>query len=209
MIQGGDVIEKEGTTEPESSRIPAEIVDGLYHKKGELAAARQEDNVNPDKLSSSCQFYIVQGKVWTEEELVVDQYKLNQAMNMMLQRPEFDSLRNVFLEIQNAQDFEKMNQLALSYKHEVEELMKVELDIEFEKERLDVYTSVGGTPHLDGDYTVFGRVVEGLDVVDKIAAVQTGQANRPMQPIHMTMEAEAVNKKEVTKLYGYEYPGSK
>ncbi len=208
MIQGGNVYEKEGTREPKEARIPAEIVDGLFHKKGELAAARQSDHVNPERVSSSCQFYIVQGKVYREEELTVDQVKLNQAISSMLQQDGYDSLRNQFIELQRAREFEKMNQLALEYKEECERVMNIELDKEFDQDRLEAYTTVGGTPHLDDAYTVFGRVVEGLDVVDKIAAVET-QGERPTELIYMTMELETVRKKAITKKYGYEYPDSK
>ncbi len=206
MLQGGDIYEKEGTQEPEDSKIPAEIVDELFHKKGELAAARQGDHMNPDRLSSSSQFYIVHGKVWSAEELTVDTYKLNQAMSAMLQQEGYDSLRGIFLELQNAKEFDKMTKLGMDHKDEVERVMNVELDKDFDGIRLAAYTTVGGTPHLDKDYTVFGRVVEGLDVIDKIASVQTSMGDRPVQPIYMTMEVEKVKKKEITKKYGYEYP---
>ncbi len=209
MIQGGNIYEKDGSTEPASARIPAEILPQFFHKKGELAAARQGDNANPERLSSSCQFYFVQGKVWTENELTVDQYKLNQACSAMLQREEFDSLRNVFLELQTAQQFDRMNQLALEIKDQVEEVMGVELDKEYDPTRLEAYTTVGGTPHLDDEYTVFGRIVEGIDVIDKIAAVETARGDKPIEPIHMTMEVEEVKKKEITKKYGYQYPETK
>ncbi len=209
MIQGGNVYEKEGTQEPQEARVPAEIVDGFFHKKGELAAARQSDQVNPQRMSSSCQFYIVHGKVYTEEELTVDQVKLNQAISSMLQRDGYDDLRNQFLELQQAREFDKMSQLALEYKEECEQVMNIELDREFDRDRLEAYTTVGGTPHLDDAYTVFGRVVEGLDVIDKIAAVETRPVDRPVQPIHMTMEVEEVRKKVITKKYGYVYADSK
>ena len=209
MIQGGDVYEKEGTREPADERVPAEIIEGLYHKRGELAAARQGDGVNPQRLSSSCQFYIVQGKVWTEAELTINQTKLNQAISQMLQREEYDSLRSAFLELQNAREFDKMNELALNYKDECESVMGIELDMEFDKDRLEIYTTVGGTPHLDNAYTVFGRVVEGMDVIDKIAAVETGQRDKPVEPVYMSMEVEEVKKKTITKKYGYEYPDAK
>lgn len=209
MIQGGNIYEKEGTQEPIDAKIPAEIVEGFYHKKGELAAARQMDRVNPKKLSSSCQFYIVQGKVWNEQELTIDQQKLNQKMSDMLKRPEYNSLRNIFLEMQRAKAFDQMNKLALDCKDEIEQVMNVELDRDFDEERLKVYTTIGGTPHLDNEYTVFGRVVEGIDVVDRLAEVETGINDRPLEPIYITMEVEEVKRKEITKKYGYEYPTPK
>lgn len=215
MIQGGNFYEKEGKQEPVSARIPMEVVDGLIHKKGELAAARQPDSVNPDKLSSSCQFYIVHGKVYTNAELTIDQFKLNQAMSAMLQQDGYDSLREVFVQLQTAREFEKMSELAINYKAECEEVMGVELGKEIDGVRLEAYTTVGGVPHLDNEYTVFGRVIEGLDVIDKIAAVQV-RASRPGAPvtspvesIYLSMEVEEVKKKKITKMYGYEYPSKK
>ena len=140
MIQGGDPNSRDakpGTPLGNGSlgyTIPAEFVKGLIHKKGALAAARQGDMVNPTKASSSCQFYIVQGNVWTKEML-----------QMMSQR----------------------------------------MGKTFDQQQIDVYTTEGGTPHLDYDYTVFGQVVEGLDVIDKIAAVQCGPGDRPLEDIKM------------------------
>lgn len=215
MIQGGNIYEKEGTKEPISARVPMEVVEGLFHKKGELAAARQPDAINPNKESSSCQFYIVQGKVYTEPELTVDQYKLNQAMSAMLQRDGYDSLRDAFVQLQTAREFEKMSMLALDYKDECERVMGIELDKEISPERLAAYTSAGGVPHLDNEYTVFGRVIEGLDVIDKIAAVQVraprpgAPVTSPVETIYLSMEVEEVKKKKITKMYGYEYPSTK
>ncbi|MEP1096479.1 MAG: peptidylprolyl isomerase [Cyclobacteriaceae bacterium] len=209
MIQGGNVYEKEGKQEPKETRVPAEIVDGLFHKKGELAAARQGDRVNPERMSSSSQFYIVHGKVYSEAELTVDQIKLNQSIQAMLQKEEYKELYDQFVALQRAGEGQKMSELALEYKEECERVMGVELDKEFDRARLEAYTTVGGTPHLDDQYTVFGRVVEGFDVIDKIAVVETAAGDRPVQPIHMTMEVEAVKKKKITKDYGYVYPGSK
>jgi peptidyl-prolyl cis-trans isomerase B (cyclophilin B) len=116
--------------------LPAEFVPSLYHKKGALAAARQADQVNPEKRSSSCQFYIVQGEKW---------------------------------------DAEKLKRVETS------------MGKSFTKEQAEVYATLGGTPFLDGDYTVFGEVVEGLEVVDKIAAVACGPMNRPLEDVKMKM----------------------
>lgn len=140
MIQGGDPNSRgaapgamlgNGTL---GYTVPAEFVQGLIHKKGALAAARQGDQVNPTKASSSCQFYIVQGNVWTADNL--------QRMGMQMGR-------------------------------------------EFDKQQMEAYTTVGGTPHLDYDYTVFGQVVEGLEVIDKIAAVRCGRGDRPIEDVTM------------------------
>ena len=129
MIQGGQ--NADGRQDP-GYRIPAEIKPNHFHKKGALAAARQADQVNPKKMSSGSQFYIVQGQVWNETQL-----------NMFESR------------------YGKV----------------------FSAKQRQTYLSTGGTPHLDGDYTVFGEVVSGLEVVDKIAAVKTGYMDVPVEPV--------------------------
>jgi cyclophilin family peptidyl-prolyl cis-trans isomerase len=143
MIQGGDPDSKSAKPEAvlgnggPSYTVPAEFVEKLYHKKGALAAARESDNVNPTKASSGSQFYIVQGKKFTDAEL---------------------------------------------------DALTARTGHVYTKEERDVYKTIGGTPHLDGSYTVFGEVYEGLDVVDKIAAVKTGFADRPVEDVKMTIK---------------------
>ncbi len=138
MIQGGEpdpTFVAQGKMKSGSEyTIPAEINDNLYHKKGALAAARMGDMVNPTKASSGTQFYIVQGRKYSEQEL-------------------------------NGMEAQMAYQFPASH-------------------RLD-YTTIGGTPFLDRNYTVFGEVVEGLDVIDKIAAAKTGPGDRPASPIKM------------------------
>lgn len=138
MIQGGDPQSKNapshqrlGTGGP-GYKIDAEI--GAPHFKGTLAAARQGGSANPLKKSSGSQFYIVQGKPYTEA-----------------------SLKN----------------LATSK------------GVDYNAAQLEKYKSVGGTPQLDMDYTVFGEVVDGMDVIDKIAAVKTNPSDRPLEDVRM------------------------
>lgn len=206
MIQGGDIAAKEGTREAEEDRIPAEIVDGFLHTKGSLAAARQGDNANPEKKSSSTQFYIVHGKVFSETELTLDQTKLNQSISRILQGDKFPELKSQFQDLAQKRDYEAMNELAISNKDLVETELGIELDKDIDPERVDAYTSLGGAPHLDEEYTVFGKVVEGLEVIDKIAAVKTGRMAKPENDTYMTMEIEMVAKKKITEMYGYVYP---
>lgn len=140
MIQGGDPDSKRATAGAmlgnggPSYTIPAEFVPTLIHKKGVLAAAREGDMVNPQKASSGSQFYIVQGKVFTTDEL---------------------------------------------------EMLSKRMGKTFTPDQIKTYTTIGGTPHLDGSYTVFGEVISGWDVIDKIAAVATDQNNRPKEDIRM------------------------
>ncbi len=204
MVQGGDVDLKNNKRSSET--IPAEFVDKFIHGKGSLAAARQPDNVNPKKASSWCQFYIVHGKKFTERELTVDQRKLNQVISQMMRYDSHKELRDQFMKLQDERDFDAMGQLAMDNIDLAEKEMNVKLKIDISPERLKTYTTIGGAPHLDTEYTVFGRIVEGLEVIDKIAAQKVARANKPIEDIHMTMELVKMKKKEITKRYGYQYP---
>ena len=142
MIQGGDPNSRDAKPGQMLGdgelgyTIPAELVPEHFHKKGALAAARQGDEVNPQKASSSCQFYIVQGTTWDANRLKMVEQRMGKS---------------------------------------------------FTPEQAEVYATLGGTPFLDGDYTVFGEVVEGMEVIDKIAAVPCGPMDRPIEDIKMKM----------------------
>ena len=211
MIQGGDIHLDRETQEQPSDQIPSEFVHGLFHKKGELAAARQPDQGNPQKKSSSCQFYIVQGMVSSKEALTTDQYKLNAAIGQLLRMEGFDSLNQQFIALQQEGKFQEMNDLAIANKELCEQTLGINLSKEISPEKLAVYSTVGGVPSLDGAYTIFGRVVEGLEVVDKIAAVKTyekspGLKNFPVENIYTFMEVKEMSKSAITEKYGYVYP---
>lgn len=202
MIQGGDVNAKPGNEGKIEYTIPAEFVDTLFHHKGALAAARKGDNMNPTKASSGSQWYIVQGVVYSEEELTLDMNKVGAYLKQLLQKPEYAELQQEMFRIYSEQGQE-------AYSKKIVELVPVleqEFDTSFKKEipanRLKAYTTIGGTPHLDDAYTVFGRVVEGLDVVDKIAAVKTAAMDKPVENVYMYMEVEKMNPKKLQKLYG-------
>lgn len=205
MIQGGDVTKKPGATLEDLDNIPAEFVDGFYHTKGALAAARTGDNVNPERKSSSCQFYIVQGRKFERFELEVDQGKLQRGVSMLLARAEYDTLRQKFQDLARAQKNEAINDLALSLVDLCEEKLDITIRKPVSEEAVALYEEEGGAPHLDGAYTVYGRVVEGLEVIDKIAAVEKN-GSTPAKDLYMTMEVITLKTKEITKLYGYNYP---
>lgn len=205
MIQGGDIAARTGERESKDNLIPAEIVEGLYHTKGSLAAARMGDDVNPERKSSSSQFYIVDGRQFSEAELTTDQVKLNQSISQMLQNDQYDSLRQLFVALQQKNDYRGMNQLALDCKPYVEQELGVDLSREFDAEAVARYTTQEGAPHLDQEYTIFGRVVEGLEIIDQVAGVET-RREKPVKNSYITMEVELVPKKEITKKYGYVYP---
>lgn len=206
MIQGGNINEKEGTQESLEDRIPSEIMSDFIHTKGALAAARQPDRVNPEKMSSSSQFYIVQGKIFSTEELIIDQFALNQGLSELMKNPSYDTIAEQFINLQRGNKIEEMNQLALRYVELVESVQGISLRKDMALDRLEAYTTLGGAPHLDNEYTIFGHVVAGLEVVDQIASVSVGRANRPIEELFMTMEIEEIPKKEITEKYGYSYP---
>ena len=203
MIQGGDVnlINDEDVID---YTIPAEFNSNLFHRKGEIAAARMGDNVNPEKESSGCQFYIVQGKIYTEEELTLDINALYGGVRRLLQEDEYSDMRQKFIEAQK--DPEETQRLAVSLSSIIEEKYGIQIKKNISDETLNAYTTVGGVPHLDGGYTVFGRIVEGLEIIDRIAAVETGPADKPVEDIPMTFKVERINKDKITKNYGYTYP---
>jgi len=199
MIQGGDPESKNAPANAQLGaggpgyQVPAEIVyPQLFHKRGALSAARTGDQVNPMKASSGSQFYIVWGKVYGENELKsMEQQKVQQAM-----RTHFNNL--AFAQKDSIQAMQANNNTAGLDALEKELIAKTEAEFmlnpdkgRFTAEQKAVYTTVGGTPFLDGEYTVFGEVVEGLEIVDQIQRCQTGTADRPKSDITMTMRMVA------------------
>ena len=204
MIQGGGIDMKPNAPK-RTDRIPAEFDARLFHVKGALAAARQGDRVNPEKASSWCQFYIVQGKTWTRDELTIDQKKLNAGIGKLLQKDQYIGLREEFVSLQEKRDFDGINKLAMSKASLCESELGMSVRKEVPQERIDAYSTIGGAPHLDDQYTVFGQLVEGYDIIDKIAAVKTIR-DKPVQDIFLTVEVEEVSKKKLSKRYGIKYP---
>lgn len=211
MIQTGDL-----ATHPEAIEedavdytISAEFVDTLFHKKGALAAARQGDQVNPNRESSGSQFYIVQGTVLSEQEMqafTINMNKLREGVEQLLERDDYAEVGQELLDLYNNQDFDGYTQRMIAMKPEVEEKLGIEVDRDYPSERLEAYTTTGGVPHLDDTYTVFGQIVNGLSVIDSIAAQPTGARDKPNQDIYMTVEVEEMPKKKITKEFGYHYP---
>lgn len=156
MIQGGDPESRNASKDQRLGRgglpykVQQEFNPKFIHKKGALAAARQPDQVNPEKASSSTQFYIVQGRKISLSQLARSQNKYTEA-------------------------------------------------------QLKIYEELGGAPHLDMNYTIYGEVISGLEVVDKIAEQMVDRADRPLEDVKMTVTVKKMKKKKITKLYGYQY----
>lgn len=155
-----------------------------YHHRGAIAAARQGDNVNPQKKSSGSQFYIVTGKKFTPGQLDSMEH---QAI-MRHKQEVFDSLtashRDSIMSLRRNRDSAGLQALQDQLVAETERLTANDSVI-YTPEMRDVYINQGGTPHLDGSYTVFGRVISGMDVVDKIQKAETDGNDRPIEDIRI------------------------
>ncbi len=195
MIQGGDPNSKDapagkmlGTGGP-GYTVPAEFVyPQLFHKRGALSAARQGDEVNPNRESSGSQFYIVWGKVYKPQELK----QMERQLAMQQEQTVFNKLvadnRAKIMDLRRNRDQaglqELQDDLIAQTKATCAEMPKTE----FTTEQVEAYTTVGGTPFLDNQYTVFGEVESGLEVVEKIQNTATASGDRPKVDISMTME---------------------
>lgn len=192
MIQGGDPDSKGaaagvqlGTGGP-GYTVPAEFVYPQYfHKKGALAAARQSDQVNPEKKSSGSQFYIVTGEVYSAGKLTQLEKQLEQRMLQSI----FDSLvvenRDKILQLRRNRDQAGIAAIQEQLQKDTFAKAKEMGKPKFTDAQREAYTTVGGTPFLDNDYTVFGEVEEGMDVIDAIQNVATGAGDRPSADVVM------------------------
>lgn len=185
MIQAGDPQTKTATKKPlpdslNTYTIPAEFNSQYFHKKGALAAAREGNDVNPEMRSSGTQFYIVQGTKLSDEQLT----QMEQRINNNLKQAYFNKLLN-----------ETSDSIAASSRPatqaEIQQIASIKMfkyladykDFKVPEDQRNVYKTIGGVPRLDGTYTVFGEVIEGLDVVDKIASVETDSNDKPVNDV--------------------------
>ena len=191
MIQAGDPDSKNASdtamlgSGDVGYTIPAEFNPKFFHTKGVLAAARQGDDVNPEKASSGCQFYIVTGRKFTEPQLLGMENKINEQHEEAL----FDSLARQHMKeiykMRKAGDNAGLLELQDTLEAQARELADKEEKFRFTPEQIKAYSTVGGAPHLDGSYTVFGEVTEGMEVVENIEIAKTNRADRPVENIRI------------------------
>lgn len=206
MIQGGDVFTKENLPPQEWPTLPAEIRAKHFHKKGMLAAARQADGINPDRRSNASQFYIVIGKVYEELELTTDMGLLQKAFMKYIELGSQKEVKETYVRLYKEEKYDSLTMLLLSKRQELESSLNTKLTKDFTKEQIEAYTTVGGVPHLDKEYTVFGEVIQGLEVADEISNVPTGYRDKPEVPVYMSVKVDKMSRKKIEKKYGYSYP---
>lgn len=185
MIQAGDPQSKTATDTTTLGNgdvgytIPAEFNPKFFHKKGVLAAARQGDEVNPERASSGCQFYIVTGRKFSEAQMVNMENQMNDArLETVFNTLARKHMKEIY-KMRKAGDTDGLMELQDSLEAQARAEVAKEPALKFTREQIQAYTTVGGAPHLDGAYTVFGEVVNGMDVVEKIENVGTNRADRP------------------------------
>ncbi len=190
MIQAGDP-ESKGAPKDKmlgsgdvGYTIPAEFVYPRYfHKKGALSAARQGDQVNPEKASSGCQFYIVTGRVYDGTALLNMEEQKNAAKTEAVFNQLAQHHMKEIYKMRKENDEDGLYALQEKLVAEAERKAAEQPDFQFTQEQFAAYSTVGGTPHLDGEYTVFGEVIEGMEVVDRIQKVKTNRSDRPEEDV--------------------------
>ncbi|WP_339699522.1 peptidylprolyl isomerase [Algoriphagus aquimarinus] len=193
MIQAGerfdeDAFQKKNNLLNLSETVPAEINSIHYHKRGALGAAREGDDVNPERKGSFIQFYIVQGRTYTDSTLDIAEKRINKmlAYNKVINNPVNKSAFSQYQDLIENQDSNDTEAIA-KLKSEFDSLAEIELKsmtpYRYPEAHRVAYKTVGGAAHLDQNYTVFGEVISGMDIVDKIAAVKTNNRDKPVDDI--------------------------
>ncbi len=199
MIQGGNPESKDAPRGKELGsggphyRIPAEIrFPKYFHKRGALAAARESDDVNPLKESSSCQFFIVTGKVYSLDSLIIYQDMRNKYIeNMAFEGLAQKHLKKI-MQMKKEGDRQGLFKLQQQISTQAKLMASKKGAFQFTPQQIKTYTTIGGAPYLDGNYTVFGEVVSGIDVIDKIQNIPTDRNDRPLKDIKI-IKIEVLN----------------
>ena len=193
MIQGGDPDSKNAAPSVELGNggpgytVPAEFNSKLFHKKGVIAAARDGDLENPTQASSGSQFYLVQGRVYNDSMLKIQAKRITRMklFNTVVNRVENKILIKNFKTFVESKQNDSIKYITDLINKQVDKELPAATMYTFTADQIKAYTTVGGTPHLDDSYTVFGEVVEGLEVIDAIAKQKVDKNNRPFTDIRM------------------------
>ena len=199
MIQGGDPLSKVAKTGDSLGHgdlgytIPAEINESLIHKKGALCAAREADAINPLFASSASQFYIVVGKKRTMEDLKKYEDRINKAQianasRIFIQSEEGKKMKEQYNRYKEKQELDSAARINTAIENRIQNGISLIKPYAFNAKQIETYTTMGGTSHLDGTYTVFGEVVEGLDVVEFLSKVKTDKRDRPIEDIRIKVK---------------------
>lgn len=190
MIQGGDPDSKNapkgkqlGAGGPDYT-IEAEIKSNLFHKRGALCAARLGDEVNPNKESSGSQFYIVWGETYKPAQLKQMEKQMRQNQVTITFNDLVSYHKDEIMNMRRNRDRAGLQDMQERLMKEAQDICKAN-PVGFSEEQKEAYTTIGGTPFLDGEYTVFGEVESGLDVVEAINAIDTDRADRPTDDLTM------------------------
>lgn len=206
IIQTGDPESKRENPEKELGasdlpyKVPAEFKPNLFHKRGALNAAREGDDTNPERASSSTQFTIVQGRIYNDSTLnyqlsrINDWLAYNNVINNLEHKIKFEELQNII----KSRDTTK-REIYESIKKDFDSLTKIEVEsmdnYSYPEAHREIYKTLGGAAHLDQNYTVFGEVIQGMDVVDSIAAVSTNERDKPIKDIRI-ITAKLIKRKK-------------
>jgi cyclophilin family peptidyl-prolyl cis-trans isomerase len=193
MVQGGDPDSKNASdttrlgTGDLGYTVPAEIVyPAHFHKRGALAAARTGNDANPEKASSASQFYIVTGKKYSEKNLSsIEKPKFERFVQDAYNKLQAESKATI-KGFYSSGDLDGLAAFRQGLYKQAEEAATLQ-NLQFTPEQRLAYTQQGGAPHLDGEYTVFGEVIEGLDVLDKLEKVKVNKNDRPVNNVKMNI----------------------
>lgn len=170
--------------------IESEFNDRFFHKKGAIAAPRKPDKVNVFKESDVSQFYIAHGRVFSDEELTLMEKEINVPLRKKIVKKYLTKSKRAVLDsLKKAKKVDEFRAIAKQIKGSIEfEYSSTNEKLEFSEARRKAYTTVGGVPHLDNNYTVFGEVISGFDVLDKIANLKTDANDRPYTDVKMKVK---------------------
>jgi cyclophilin family peptidyl-prolyl cis-trans isomerase len=180
--------------------IPAEITNSHFHRRGVLGAAREGDDVNPDRQGSFIQFYIVQGRTYTDSTLDIAEKRINKmlAYNQVINDPANNSTFSKYQELAKNRDSREGDAIK-ELKNLLDSLAEIKLlnmtPYQYPESHREAYKTIGGAAHLDQNYTVFGEVISGMDIVDKIAATKTSNRDRPLENI-LILSTRLIDRKD-------------